>query len=231
MLLEKLAKLIHILVIMIMAGSLSIRCARAESEQSTLGNYKISNGFYLESRKLQFNSSIRNKLCTGNILYPVLTRNGEDLYEINDEIKDFAEIYSICNENEENEYSVKYIIPESNHPDYFSVVWTTYKLNKPYRIDALNFEKRQDNIVNIEKIFNPLASLMRGNIFELSKGHLSGDLSWQEFFVKIKKREVQLYIANKEWFIIFNPNSKSEHLNVSKLPEYYLVGDDVANTR
>lgn len=55
----------------------------------------------------------------------------------------------------------------------------------------------------------------------LSKNHLEADASWQEFLTKIATRQIQFYILESEWYIVFNPNNTTNNQIIEvKLPNY-----------
>ena len=142
-----------------------------------ISGYSISNGFYVKDRVLKFDETVRGVTCRGTIHYPYMTNEAVEIFiEINNEIRDFAEIYSVCNEGEKDNYSVSYQIPESHQKDFFSVVWHTKKDNKLWRIDVLTFDRDQGDLAKIDKIFNPLAPTMLHKIVELSNAHF--DVIW-----------------------------------------------------
>ena len=161
-----------------------------------------------------------------------MTNDAEDIFiEINDEIHDFAEIYSVCNEAPSDNYSVSYEIPESNLKDFFSVVWHTKRDGKLWRIDALTFDRDQGDLAKINEIFNPFVPGMYSMLAKLSEGHLPADLGWSDFLAGIDRRDIQLYVDHGQWMIAFNSTPKLDKIVYKKLPDYFLIGDDVANTR
>lgn len=194
--------------------------------------YDIRNGFFVISKELDFTKSLRNGQCSGKIPYPYLTNEDEELFiEINEEVHDFAEIYSICNEGTRDNYDVQYEIPESGNVDYFSIIWKTTKDGKLYRIDTLNFDRNQGDLMKLHQIFNEIGTGMLSEIAKISEDHLPSGMSWSEFSEKINSRDVQLYAKEGKWEIVFNPTKQTDKLTVVELPNYFLKGNDVTNTR
>lgn len=66
---------------------------------------------------------------------------------------------------------------------------------------------------------------MIGKMIELSEVHLPEKCSWEEFLEKIEKRDIQFYIKDREWYIVFNTNNKNNNVVDVKIPEYFLVGN------
>lgn len=197
-----------------------------------ISKYSISNGFFVTDKEIKFEETVRGETCRGVIHYPYMTNEAEDIFiEINDEIHDFAEIYSVCNETPNDNYSVSYSIPESHKKDFFSVIWHTKKDKELWRIDTLVFDRDQGDLATINQIFNPLAQLMFGEMVELSEGHLSKDMRWSDFLIAIERRDIQIYVERGVWMIAFNPTPKLDKLVYKKLPDYFLIGDDVTSAR
>ena len=48
---------------------------------------------------------------------------------------------------------------------------------------------------------------------------------------KIGKRDIQYYIKNGEWYLIFNSSPSLERTVEVKVPQYFLEGDDVTTAR
>ena len=62
-------------------------------------------------------------------------------------------------------------------------------------------------------------------------GHLKSDDNWEIFLDKIGKRDIQYYIKNGEWYLIFNSSPSLERVVEVKIPQYFLEGDDVTTAR
>ena len=211
---------------------ISISFDALAAEPIDISKHSIRNGFYVRDKALHFKETIRGETCKGTIHYPYMTNEAEDIFiEINEEIHDFVEIYSICNEDDKDNYSVSYKIPESHLKDFFSVVWSTKKDDKLWRVDALTFDRDQGDLIKLNQVFNPLAQLMYSKMIELSEGHLSAKQDWGDFLANIARRDIQIYVDKGEWMIVFNPTPELNKLVQKKLPNYFLIGDDVANTR
>lgn len=184
---------------------------------------KISGNFIVTENHFDFTKSIVSGKCTGRIPYPVLTNDDQELtIQINDEIFDFVELYAICNQGEENNFSVNFDMPSSGVENYFSVRWLTKKDGKIYRIDSLNFNANTDDILTADDVFNSLSSTLLGELIKLSEGHLPAHFTWENFLDKIGKRDIQYYIKNKQWYIVFNATPALDKVVDVKIPEYFL---------
>jgi hypothetical protein len=194
--------------------------------------YNTSGRFFVTEKYFDFTKSIVAGKCTGRIPYPVLTHDDQELIiQINDEIHDFVELYAICNQGPDDNFSVSFDIPPSKIEDYFSVRWITKKDGKIYRIDSLNFKANTDDLLAVDDVFNSLSSIMLGEIVKLSEGYLSAHFTWENFLDKIGKRDIQYYVKNKQWYIVFNASDVLDKVVDVKIPEYFLQGDDVTGTR
>ena len=185
------------------------------------------NGFLIEEKILDFSHTIRSNVCRGAVPYPVLSHGDEDLIiHTNNEIHDFIELYAVCNEDKNDQLSVELDIPESGIKDYFSIRWITKKANKAWRIDVLTFNRDTGSIIEITNVFNMLSNNLMGEIIKLSKGHLEKNCNWEQFLEKVKKRNVQFYIKQKQWFLIFNTSPDAQNIVDVKIPEHFLKGGD-----
>ncbi len=192
----------------------------------TWANY-ISNGFFIVDKHLDFDKTIRSGKCHGSVPYPKLANEDEELFmKINDEIHDFIELYSICNSGDKHHFSVNYDVPNSGTKDFFSVLWLTKKDDKLWRIDVLNFNSETGAILTPDNVFNLHGNHLLGKLAELSEGHLSLNCSWEQFLEKIEKREIQFYIKNDEWYIVFNSNASFNKVVEIKIPQYFLIQRD-----
>lgn len=68
-------------------------------------------------------------------------------------------------------------------------------------------------------------------IIKLSDDHLKSDDNWKIFLDKIGKRDIQYYIKNGEWYLIFNSSPSLEKIVEVKIPQYFLEDDDVTTAR
>lgn len=187
---------------------------------------KISGSFFVTEKHFDFTKSILSGKCTGRTPYPVLSHDDEALVdEINDEIFDFVELYAICNQGDKDNFSVSYDLPPSGSDDYFSVVWLTKKDGKLYRIDSLNFNINNAELLVTDDVFNPFSSVMLGELVKLSDGHLPTHFTWENFLDKIGKRDIQYYTKNKQWYIVFNATTQLDKVVNVKIPEYFLKGE------
>jgi len=185
-----------------------------------------SGHFFYTDKYFDFTKSIIPGKCTGRTPYPVLANEDEDLLdELNDEIFDFVQLYAICNEGDRSNFSVSYDLPASGTDDYFSIRWITKKDGKIHRIDALSFNILNGDLIVVDDIFNHLSGNLIKEMIKLSDGHLPVHASWETFLDKIGKRDIQYYIKNKEWYIVFNSNSLNDKVVDVKIPEYFLQGD------
>lgn len=184
-----------------------------------------SNGFLVVEKSLDFDKTIRSDKCYGSIVYPELSNDDEELYiKINEEIKDFVEIYAICNHENYSNFSVSFDVPHSGTKDFFSVLWLTEKDGKLWRIDTINFNSENGNLLMPDDIFNLLSNQMMPHMIELSNGHLSEKCTWEDFLHKVESRDVQFYLKDREWYIVFNADSKIDDVVDVKIPEYFLIG-------
>ncbi len=134
----------------------------------------ISNGFFIVDKHLDFDKTIRSGKCHGTVPYPKLTNEDEELFmKINDEIHDFIELYSVCNNAERSNFSVNYDVPNSGTKDFFSVLWLTKKDDKLWRIDVLNFNAETGSLLDTDDVFNIHSNNLFSELVKLSEGHLS----------------------------------------------------------
>jgi len=192
----------------------------------------IAGSFAVNEKTYEFTKSIGAEKCSGKITYPVVYNEDQEIIdEINHEITDFVHSYSICNQGEKNNFSVSLDIPPSSSEDYFSVIWITKKNEKIYRIDSLNFDIHNGDLIQIDDIFNSMSSGIFKEIIKLSEGHLKSGDNWENFLDKIGKRDIQYYIKNGEWYLIFNSSPSLKRVVEVKIPQYFLEGDDVTTAR
>ena len=183
----------------------------------------VSNGFFITQKSLDFDKHLVSGKCYGRITYPEFSSEDVELFnEINDEVRDFVELYAICNQRDRDNFSVSYDVPESDSKDYFSVIWLTKKEGKLWRIDTLNFNKETGGLLTTEDIFNDMSSNMIEEIIKLSEGHLPLNMSWSQIMDKINTRDIQLYIKQKQWYMVFNSLPGQENVVEVKLPDYFL---------
>jgi hypothetical protein len=185
----------------------------------------VSNNFLVTEKSLDFDKTIRSGKCSGSVPYPQLFNDDEELsIRVNEKIKDFAEIYAICNQGERSNFSVSFDVPHADTKDFFSVRWLTKKDEKLWRIDTINFNAETGDALLPDDIFNMLSDNMMSKMVELSAGHLADGTTWEDFLRKIESRDVQFYIKDREWYIVFNASASSEDLVDVKIPEYFLIG-------
>lgn len=192
----------------------------------------IAGSFSVSEKTYEFTKSIGPGKCSGKITYPILYNEDQEIIdEINHEITDFVHSYAICNQGERSNFSVSLDLPPSGSEDYFSVRWVTQKDGKIYRIDSLNFDINNSDLIQIDDIFNSMSSGVFKEIIKLSDGHLKSDDNWEIFLDKIGRRDIQYYIKNGEWYLIFNSSPFLEKIVEVKIPQYFLEGDDVTTAR
>ena len=190
----------------------------------------IANGFFITDKYFDFEKKIPSApgKCSGRVPYPYLESDEEDIFiMINYKIEDFINIYTICNKGDRSNFSVNYEVLVSNSPDYFSILWMTKKDNKLWRIDSLNFNTENGDLLFPDDVFSLLAGNMMHKMIELSEGHLKQDATWEDFLAKIESRDIQFYIHDKEWYIVFNSTKKLDKIVRTKIPEYFIQGGDV----
>lgn len=196
------------------------------------------NGFFYKDDYLNFNNKRQGKECEGVIIFPYLSRDNLNITNINDEIYKFAMSYGICNKGKYAYYSQKYEIPNSSTIDVFSIKFLTYKKSKNkekkslWRIDTLNYSIQNGDQINIiDDVLNKLSKNMITEFVQLSKGRLDSDITWEDFKEKIKNRDIQFYIKDNKWYIVFNTNQKVKELLEVEVPEYFMQGEDTDVTR
>ena len=192
----------------------------------------VSGSYSVTEKSFDFTKAIASGKCSGQIPYPVLYNEDEEIVdELNHEIIDFVHSYVICNQGERSNFSVSFDLPESGSEEYFSVRWITKKDNKIYRIDSLNFDMQNADLVQIDDIFNLMSSNVFKEIIKLSGGHLQQSDNWEKFLDKIGKRDIQYYLKNGEWYFVFNGTPSLDKVVDVKIPQYFLEGDDATNSR
>lgn len=185
----------------------------------------VSNHFLVTEKSMDFAKTIRSGKCSGSVPYPQLFNDDEELsIRINEKIKDFAEIYAICNQGERSNFSVSFDVPYADTKDFFSVRWLTKKDGKLWRIDTINFNAETGDALQPDDIFNMLSDNMMPHMVKLSAGHLADGATWEDFLQKIESRDVQLYIRDRKWHIVFNASKLHTDVVDVKIPEYFLIG-------
>ena len=192
----------------------------------------ISGAFTVTEKSFDFTKDIVSGKCSGQIQYPVLSNEDTEIAdEMNYEILDFVHSYVICNQGERSNFSVSFGLPESGSEEYSSIIWITKKDGKIYRIDSINFNMQNADLLQIDDIFNLMSSSVFKEIIKLSDGHLKPDENWEKFLDKIGKRDIQYYLKNGEWHLVFNGTPSLDKVVDVKVPQYFLEGDDVAKAR
>lgn len=181
----------------------------------------IGNGFSVIDQHLDFDKTIRSGKCHGTVPHPILVGEDEELFmKINDEIHDFIELHSICNSQDESNFVVSYNVPPSGNKDFFSILWLVQKDDELWRIDALNFNAHNGDIISDSSIFNDHSKSL-DSLIKLSQGMLSDHCTWEQFLDKIEKRDIQLYLKDNEWYICFNSYGSFNKVLEVKIPQYF----------
>ncbi len=192
----------------------------------------ISGPFLVNEKTYNFTKNITSGKCSGQIVYPVLYNEDQEIAdELSDQILDFVRSYAICNQDERNNFSVSLDLSQSGSEGYFTIRWITKENGKIYRIDSLNFNIHTAELVQIDDIFNPMSTGIFSEIIKLSGGHLQHHDNWEQFLSKIGKRDVQYYLKNGEWYLVFNKTPSLDKIVDVKIPQYFLEGNDVTNSR
>jgi hypothetical protein len=117
-------------------------------------------------------------------------------------------------------------VPNSGTKDFFSIIWLTKKDDKLWRVDTLNFNAETGAILTTDNLFNIHSNHLFSELAKLSEGHLSSSCSWEQFLEKIEKRDVQFYIKDNEWFLVFNSTPALNNIVEIKIPQYFLIQRD-----
>jgi hypothetical protein len=191
---------------------------------SSFANYS-SNGFTVTNKSLDWDKTIRADKCRGVVPYPELHNADEELSaRINDEIHDFVELYAICNKDDKDHFTSDFEVPTSGSNKIFSVLWYTKENNKLYQIDTLNFDLENGSLVAVDSILDIKNKNVLDQLIKMSNKHLNKNCSCEKFIDKIEKSDIQLYIKNNEWYIIFNPKCFSGEVVELKIPQTFLMG-------
>lgn len=228
----------YIIFLIIIAGLIySLSCViskNSNNQRQKSTSYKYSeNGFYYEDDSANFTNQWHGKKCKGIIKFPYLMIDEEVGDLINDEIHKFALSYVICNTGKYAYYSQEYEIPNSSSLDAFSIKFVTYKKFKKkkqktlWRIDSLNFNIQTGKEINvIDDIFNNLARNMIPELVGISQGYLEDNISWEQFKAKVANRDIQFYISENKWYIVFNSTENKKGMIEVEIPEYFMQGED-----
>jgi hypothetical protein len=182
----------------------------------------VSNGFTITDKFFDFDKITQKGKCKGTVKYPDLYGGETNVTDqINLTIKNFAESFDFCNIDKMK--TITYKVWEGS-PEYFSVKWIIRNSKqKTLMINSLNFAKVDGKLLSIEDILNPLAKNFMPEFVKLSENHLAADTTWEQFLTKLEQRNIQFYIWNKKWYIVFNPHKGINKLVVEKeLPTYLL---------
>ncbi|MCP5369725.1 MAG: hypothetical protein H6909_03445 [Rickettsiaceae bacterium] len=181
----------------------------------------------LETKIYEFDNKNRRPRCNGKISYPQLIINPieeqQELYlNINKKIEDIVKEYSVCNKTSKNSYSAEFEVPNSGVQDLFSILWRTKKHNKTSRIESITINIHTGEILKEDNIFHNHSSNLIHELVKLSKDRLNMQITWDEFLKKIENKEIQLYLKNGEWFIVFNDTTSSDNIFETTLPRYFI---------
>ena len=183
----------------------------------------LSNNFLVTSHFIESNKNTKSCKCHIQIFYPQLSSDNKDVsLKINTTIHDFVEKYSlICNKKSKiNNYKITSDV-RTGSKEYFSVRWTGKLGDKIIRMDTLTFKIADGSLVTPEDVFKPLARNFMPELVKLSKNNLASDTNWRQFLGKIQKSEIQYYIYESNWYIIFNAKPNKDLVDI-KLPEYLI---------
>lgn len=190
---------------------------------------RINGNFFVKDKYFDFTKSIIAGKCTGRTPYPYLFHDEEELvHEINDEISDFVELYAVCNQGERDNFTVTYDLPNPGLEQYFSVRWITKKDGNLYRIDSLNFNLFTTKLVEIDEVMNDLSSSLLSEIIRLSDGHLASHIKWECLLDKIRTRDIQFYLKDGKWYLVFNATTNNDKVVEFQIPEYFMHGDEIS---
>lgn len=184
----------------------------------------LSNGFLVTSHHIESNKNTKSCKCHIQIFYPEISNDDPVSVKINTTIHNFVEKYNlVCNKKlKTNNYKITYDL-RTGSKKYFSVRWTAKSGDKLVRMDSLTFKIDDGNLVLPENIFSHLARNFMPELVKLSKNNLASDTSWQQFLDKIKESEIQYYIFESNWYVIFNPKPNSNKSLVDvRLPKYLI---------
>lgn len=207
---------------------LVIFCTNIQAYSEFICSAFLSNGFLVTSQYHQFNDQATKS--HGKIFFPKLTNDNKlAVTNINTTIGDFIRNYqfdrNICNMKKcDLLYDVR-----TGSKENFTVKWQT----KTYddngnefltKIETLNFNIADGKLLAATDILSPLAKDFMPEIIKLSKNHLAAGANWKEFLAKIANRQIQFYIFESQWYIIFNPNNNTNNQLIEiKLPAYLLA--------
>ena len=185
----------------------------------------LSNGFSISDRTFVFDKITKQGKCEGAVIYPNIYGGEQDeVDQINQTIKDFAENYDFC--KIEKMKLTSYELKEGSN-SYFSVRWITKDSKQtPLMINSLNFNKEDGKLLFIEDILSPLAKNFMPEFVKLSENHLATDITWDQFLNRLEQGYIQFYISNSKWYIVFNPlKSVNKSIVERELPNYLLKSE------
>ncbi len=102
-----------------------------------------------------------------------------------------------------------------------------HKKGEIWRVDSLNFSALTGSILNSEDIFHQYSDDISAELSDISGGRYSKHCSCENLLDKIEKRDVQLYLKNGNWFIVFNSTAKANGIVEAKLPENFIRKRDM----
>ena len=137
-------------------------------------------------------------------------------------VENFVEKYGICNQGNRSHYSVSYQLPPSGDKDIFSIVWITKRYDVVVRIDTININAANGGLFDPASIFHIHSNNLMHEMIKLSNGHLSFSTDWEDFLSKIKSEDIQLYLDDNNWYIVFNATPTFNQLFQTELPRYFL---------
>jgi hypothetical protein len=183
----------------------------------------LSNNFLVTSHFIESDKNTKSCKCHIQMFYPEFSSNDEDVsIKINTIIHDFVEKYNlICNKKSKiNNYKITFDV-RTGSKEYFSVRWIGKSGDKLVRIDTLTFKIADGSLVTPEDVFRPLSRNFMPELVKLSNNHLASNTTWSKFLDKIKTSQIQYYIFESDWYIIFNARVNKDLVDI-KLPQYFV---------
>ncbi|HJK87436.1 MAG TPA: hypothetical protein QKA14_01080 [Candidatus Megaira endosymbiont of Hartmannula sinica] len=210
--------------------------------------YILEQGFLVTSKIRKFEKSIDNKKCLAQIIYPHLSSENPEIYSaINNDIKSFVNSYNLCalninidksgnNSNYYNKrFTTSYYTPSSNSLTNFSVIWHSKNGDKIIRTDSLNFNTISAELINYKNILIPTSEALIENLITLAGDDYEiekkvGSLLSEQFDEKVRNREIQFFLENGKWYIVYNTKQGKNYKSIIKeIPGYLLKNNDNKN--
>ncbi len=181
------------------------------------GEYKI------EKRRLHYKDTIRKDECPGHLDYPYLIGKDQDICKkINEEIHDFVELHGSCLKEPEGDAHLSYAVQATANKNIISIKWRLKEKGEIKKIDTLNIKVDECRALHAYDVLAILDKDKLNEMIELSDKHLSQSCGWGQFLDKVEKEEIQFYMKNKHWHIIFNITDEIQHLVDVPIPNNLL---------